>query len=234
MKVGDTRRPGGVSKVAPAPQAVADITSVLGIAEAEFSPKVRAAIMALMAEVEKLRRELEQSKRRISYLEELADQDTLTPIPNRRAFVRELSRMVSYAERYQTPSSLLFFDVNGLKEINDAHGHAAGDAVTTFVAEVLSKNIRDTDFVARIGDDEIGVLLAHADHAIANEKATTLMTAIEAEPLTWQTHKFRVSAVVGVHTFRGGEDVNQALDAADRAMYARKRARPAPPRPGKA
>ncbi len=108
MKVGDTRRPGGVSNVAPArtatkvtqteaaaPQAVADVTSVLGIAEAEFSPKVRAAIMALMAEVEKLRRELEQSKRRISYLEELADQDTLAPIPNRRAFVRELSRMVS-------------------------------------------------------------------------------------------------------------------------------------------
>ncbi len=83
MKVGDTRRPGGVGNVAPArtatkvtqteaaaPQAVADVTSVLGILEAEFSPKVRAA---LMAEVEKLRSELEQSKRRISYLEELAD-----------------------------------------------------------------------------------------------------------------------------------------------------------------
>ncbi len=133
--------------------------------------------------------------------------------------------MVSYAERYQTPSSLLFFDVNGLKEVNDAHGHAAGDAVITFVAEVLSKNIRDTDFVARIGGDEFGVLLAHADHAIANEKATTLMTAIEADPLTWQTHKFRVSAAVGGHTFRGGEDVNQAAGPG-RSRHVRPQTRP--------
>ena len=91
----------------------------MGIPEAEFTPKVRAAIMALMEEVDRLRRELQQTPARIAYLEQLADEDSLPPIANRRAFVRELSRMMSFAERYDTPASVIYFDVNDLKVIND-------------------------------------------------------------------------------------------------------------------
>ena len=130
MKVEDNKRTGAAQAIgpvarkatgnaektarAPAPVQPAVVTEVMGIPEAEFTPKVRAAIMALMEEVDKLRREVQQSQSRIAYLEQLADQDSLMPIANRRAFVRELSRMMSFAERYDTQRLIeVVFTVGG-------------------------------------------------------------------------------------------------------------------------
>lgn len=247
MKVDDNKRVGGpqaasaaarrtagdagaARKTAAAPAEAQPIvtTDIMGIPEAEFTPKVRAAIMTLMQEVDKLRRGLHQSQQRIAYLEQLADQDSLTPIANRRAFVRELSRMMSFAERYNTPSSVIYFDVNDLKVINDTLGHAAGDAVLAEVAQVLVKNVRDSDFVGRLGGDEFGVILAYTDQATANEKAAALGAAIAAHPVTWQGKTINISASWGAHSFQGGNDAAGALDAADKAMYMRKKDRPKP------
>ena len=114
-----------------------DTLSIMDIPPNELTPKVREAIMTLMAEVDHLRQEIEEQRARVSNLERLADQDPLTPLVNRRAFVRELSRIVSFSERYGTPASLVFFDMNGLKAINDTYGHAAGDAALQRVAVVL-------------------------------------------------------------------------------------------------
>ena len=238
MKIGDSKGVGGTGSVQPSRKASAPsrarqaeaaaessvTTQVMGIPEAEFTPKVRAAIMALMEEVDKLRRELQQNQQRIAYLEQLADQDSLTPIANRRAFVRELSRMMSFAERYDTPSSVIYFDVNDLKVINDSLGHAAGDAVLAEVAQTLVKNVRDSDFVGRLGGDEFGVILAYADQGVANEKAVSLSAAIASHPATWQGKTINISVSWGAHSFRGG-DAAGALDAADRAMYAQKKER---------
>ena len=77
-----------------------DVSSVLGIPEAEFTPRVRDAVMKLMAEVDRLRQELEAMKRRLDKAEEEADQDGLLPVLNRRAFVREMTRIMSFGERY--------------------------------------------------------------------------------------------------------------------------------------
>ncbi|HEY6335320.1 MAG TPA: diguanylate cyclase, partial [Alphaproteobacteria bacterium] len=116
---------------------ITDIATVSGIPEAEFTPRVREAVMALLAEVDALRRELTEAKRRVGYLERLADEDTLVPVVNRRAFVRELSRILSYARRHNVPCSIVYFDLNDLKTINDAHGHGAGDAALAHVASIL-------------------------------------------------------------------------------------------------
>jgi diguanylate cyclase (GGDEF)-like protein len=195
----------------------------MGIPEAEFTPKVRAAIMALMEEVAALRRELAQTSQRIQHLERLADQDTLAPVANRRAFVRELSRQMSYAERYGAPSAVVYFDVDGMKQINDAHGHGAGDAALTHVARLIAGNIRESDIAGRLGGDEFGLILAHADQALANEKAADLARLIGETPFEWQGHKLRLSVSYGAHAFMGGGDPAVALDAADKQMYARKR-----------
>ena len=95
-RVGGVSAARGAAKTASvaAPAAVQDTTSVLGITDTEFTPKVRAAIMMLLQEVDSLRHDLDQSKKRIQHLDKLADQDTLTPVANRRAFVRELSSML--------------------------------------------------------------------------------------------------------------------------------------------
>ena len=177
-----------------------------------------------MAEVENLRSDLDQSRARIEYLERLADQDTLAPVANRRAFVRELSRVISFSERYNSPSSVIYLDVNGLKGINDTHGHPAGDAALMLVADILIENVRESDIVGRLGGDEFAVILTQGSKAAALEKATILVDKIEARPLEWNGETIPLRIAYGVYTFEGGEDPGTALAAADKAMYAHKNA----------
>lgn len=243
MKIGESNRlrnSGGLARVAEtgktarggdagSSEGIADTTTILGIPEHELTAHVKAAIMQLMAEVDRLRRELQQSQSRITYLENLADQDTLVPVANRRAFVRELTRMMAFSERYGSPGSVLYFDINNMKDINDTRGHGGGDAALAHVADSLVKSTRSSDVVGRLGGDEFAVILANADQATANEKAMLLAGAIEKTPFLWQGREIKIGVSVGAYTFRGGEQAGDALDAADRAMYERKQAKPEKP-----
>ncbi len=237
MKIGDNRPVGSPSAArvgvrdaarayagteASAPRATEDSTTILGIPESELTPKVREAIMKLMHEVETLRRELDRTHERLNHMEKLADLDPLAPIANRRAFVRELTRAISFAERYQSPSSLVYFDVNGFKAINDNYGHAAGDKALLHVASVLLERVRESDVVGRLGGDEFGVILAQTSETRAREKAMQLAEAIENEPVAWEGTDLLIKVAYGITTFQGGESVNDALAAADREMYERK------------
>jgi diguanylate cyclase (GGDEF)-like protein len=216
------RRQGTESAAPVAAKGPVDRVAVMDIPESEFTPKVRAAIMALMAEVDRLRSELQMTQQRMASLEQVADQDTLTPIYNRRAFVRELTRMISFSHRYDVDVSVIYFDVNGLKQVNDTLGHAAGDAVLMRVASILSANVRDSDFVGRLGGDEFGVILAQSDAATTHVKAAQLVQLIADQPIEWKGRSIPVRLSYGTYSFRGGSDPNAALDAADRDMYARK------------
>lgn len=205
--------------------APADTASVMGIPEAEVTPKVRDAIMTLMKEVERLRSDLERATTRLAHLEQLADQDTLIPIPNRRAFVRELGRIISYSQRYNTDASLIYIDVNDFKQVNDEHGHAAGDAALIHIAGNLIDRLRESDLIGRLGGDEFGIILSNADHDSALEKANELAQAVAAKPVAFDGRQFQVSISYGITTFKAGETVSDAIAAADKAMYAFKAAR---------
>jgi diguanylate cyclase (GGDEF)-like protein len=181
----------------------------------------------LRAERAAMQRELEDARARIIQLERLADEDSLAPIANRRAFVRELSRMIAFTRRYGPPSSVIYFDVNGMKQINDTHGHPAGDAALRHVAEILSNNVRESDIVGRLGGDEFGVILAQTNQEQANAKASSLAQAIGSTALSWGKHEIKLSAAFGVYSFTGSDDAQVAIEAADQAMYKQKRVRPA-------
>jgi diguanylate cyclase (GGDEF)-like protein len=209
-------------KSSPAVREVSDSASVMGIPEAELTPKVRTAIMTLMAEVEQLRQEIDTARKRLSQLEWVADQDSLLPVFNRRAFVRELSRVMSYSERYGTPSSVLYFDINAFKAINDNFGHAAGDAALELVTETLIQNLRESDIVGRLGGDEFGIILSHADRRTANEKAEMLAKRIGDARFVWDGQEIRLDVAYGVYSFKEGEDALRALEEADKAMYQQK------------
>lgn len=190
----------------------------------EVATDVTPEVRELMAEREALRRELADARAQIVQLERLADEDALTPIANRRAFVRELTRMIAFTKRYGVPSSVVYFDVNGMKQINDNHGHPAGDAALRMVAKALLDNVRSSDIVGRLGGDEFGVILAHTNQEQANAKAAALSAAISGMPLRWGCVDIRLSAAHGVYSFSGGDDAHVAIEAADRAMYQQKRA----------
>jgi diguanylate cyclase (GGDEF)-like protein len=197
--------------------------SLPGIDQATLTPEVRTAFAQLSAEGDGLRRELAEARAQIAQLERLADEDSLTPIANRRAFVRELTRMIAFTKRYGVPSSVVYFDVNGMKQINDTHGHPAGDAALRLVAKLLLDNVRSSDIVGRLGGDEFGVILAHTNQEQANSKAKTLAEAIGNAPLRWGGADIRVSAAYGVYSFSAADDAHVAIEAADRAMYRHKR-----------
>jgi diguanylate cyclase (GGDEF)-like protein len=218
----DKRAPEPVAPAAPN-RSVADVASFLGIPENELTPKVREGIARLIDEVDRLRRDLQTRDQRIQHLEQLADEDPLAPILNRRAFVRDLGRMVAYAERYGTVSSVLYFDLNGLKAINDRHGHAAGDAALSHVAQVLLDNTRGSDIVGRLGGDEFGVILVQADESAAARKGQELAETIARTTFDWQGTPLTVSTAVGSFAFDGREAAHEVLDRADKAMYDQKR-----------
>jgi diguanylate cyclase (GGDEF)-like protein len=194
------------------------------LADAELTPQVRAALGRLSAEGEQLRRQLAEAREQIAQLERLADEDALTPIANRRAFVRELTRMIAFTKRYGVPSSVVYFDVNGMKQINDNHGHPAGDAALRLIAKLLLDNVRSSDIVGRLGGDEFGVILAHTNQEQANAKASALAAAIAAASLHWSGAVIGLSAAHGVYSFTGRDEAHDAIEAADRAMYRQKRA----------
>lgn len=198
-------------------------SELAGIVEGELTPQARRALRRVLAENDTMRRELDEARARITQLERLADEDALTAIANRRAFIRELSRMIAFTRRYGPPSSVVYFDVDGLKQINDTHGHPAGDAALRHVAEILCKNVRSSDLVGRLGGDEFGVILAQTNQEQATAKAVTLAHEIGKRSLRWGKIKLTVSAAYGVYSFSGSDDAQVAIEAADKAMYKQKR-----------
>lgn len=197
--------------------------SVLGIPEVEFTPRVRDAIMTLMHEVDRLRREVEQTRGKLEDMARTADQDMLLPILNRRAFVREITRFTAFAERYGTPSSLLYFDFDDFKSVNDAHGHPAGDAVLRHFSDFIASRIRESDVLARLGGDEFGVILSHVTAENAARKGASLTKALRDNPPVWEGRTIPLSFSYGVYELRAGENPDIAMKQADQAMYAQKR-----------
>ena len=197
--------------------------SILGIPEAEFTPRVRDAIMGLMSEVDNLRRELAQTRIRLDEVEKTADQDHMLPLLNRRAFVRELTRYIAFTGRYNTPASLIYFDLNRLKHTNDTLGHAAGDAVLTQFSNVLLAHIRESDCVGRLGGDEFAILLSHATQDQAMKKADVLAQAVQTSPAQWNGHTIPISFAYGAFELKSGDNADIAIARADEAMYAHKK-----------
>jgi diguanylate cyclase (GGDEF)-like protein len=183
-------------------------------------------VLRLMREVEALRLELKAMGRRLSEAQRLADHDVLTPLLNRRAFVRELQRAIALTRRHGTPACVIYVDLNEFKDVNDAYGHAAGDAVLIAVAERLLAGVREEDIVGRIGGDEFAVLLEHADVRGASARAAALASAVSGAPILSGGRKITVGLTYGVRQIGAVDSAEQALSEADAAMYLRK---PGPP-----
>ena len=217
----ETRRSSAAPKGTSAPT---DSASIMGVPEAELTPNVQRALLSLMGEVDQLRRETEALRGRIRDLESLADRDALLPVFNRRAFLREVSKALALAERHGAPSSLIYMDLNGFKQINDEHGHAAGDAALEQVATLITDHVRETDAVGRLGGDEFGIVLTLTPESAARQKASDLAQAISDAAITHKGKTLKIGAAWGVQALSSGVAPEDALAAADAAMYAHKQA----------
>jgi diguanylate cyclase (GGDEF)-like protein len=156
-------------------------------------------------------------------LESQANTDPLTGLGNLRALQRQLANLIDNYKRYTHPFGLLLMDIDGLKRINDSHGHQAGDRVLMQVGMSLRRSIRSVDTAARIGGDEFCVLLPQQDLKSAAKLAARLATAIEEEVAA--PGEPSVSVSIGVASSpEHGDDPETLVDTADRAMYRAKAA----------
>lgn len=177
----------------------------------------------LVSENKSMASEITRLRLRVLELERSADTDPLMPVYNRRAFMRELSRAQTVMARYDMLSSIIFFDLNEFKSINDRFGHGIGDEFLRKTGEVLLSGVRDCDMVARLGGDEFGVLLFKTDPQTAHAKASALACRIAEHKVEMPTGDINITAAWGVAPCEPEDTPDQILARADRAMYISKK-----------
>ena len=156
-------------------------------------------------------------------LESQANTDPLTGLYNLRYLQRQMAQLLDVNKRYGQPFAVLLMDVDGLKRINDAHGHTAGDRILMQLAMSLRRSIRSVDTPARLGGDEFCVLAPHQDSKGAAILAERLAAAVREEVATPDDPPVSLSiGVVGCPEH--GQDAETLVDVADRAMYRAKAA----------
>jgi diguanylate cyclase (GGDEF)-like protein/PAS domain S-box-containing protein len=163
-----------------------------------------------------------ERKERELVLQHLADHDPLTGLLNRRSFEQALERELLLGRRQDTPAALLLLDLDGFKAVNDTLGHAAGDEVLRQVAARLRRRLRRSDLIGRLGGDEFAMLLPNTPAGDAEAVADAIRADIGGI-VVGDLHGCRAS--VGIASLDRGAGTDDVLAAADRAMYAAKRAR---------
>lgn len=194
----------------------------LDLGDENIPKAARDAIKQLISEINALREKIEANNNRIAELETLADRDPIVPVVNRRAFVREINRAKAYAERYGGTNCLLYLDIDGMKQLNDQHSHATGDAALMTLADMLQQNVRASDLVGRLSGDEFGVLLAQADSKTAGEKTLRLQELIKQARIKLADSTITLSTTFGVVEVTSKMSATDALEQADKTMYDRK------------
>ena len=156
-------------------------------------------------------------------LQELALRDGLTGLLNRRYWESCLEREFARHQRYDNPVSLVIFDIDHFKRVNDTYGHQTGDEVIRSVAEITSRLARETDFAGRYGGEEFVVLLPGTHLEGAAQFAKRLRQAVEQQVLDYQGSPLSYTISLGVATISDDMANYQILlERADKALYASK------------
>lgn len=154
-------------------------------------------------------------------LQQLATTDQLTGAGNRRCFGKALVNEVERANLYGKDLSLIMFDLDGFKRINDEHGHKTGDSVLVKISELVRGQIRKNDVFARIGGEEFVVLIPSTKLEGATQTAEKLRTVFEQTPIE---PAGIVTASFGVTTYSKGDNMDDLLKRSDNALYEAKQA----------
>ena len=206
--------------------AVSQLVTSLERRAGRRDPVVRdSLVQEMLALAANAQAKLVDQSRRISFLEQLAHSDELTGLHNRRAFLSELRLSLANARRYGETGAVIFVDLDHFKEINDVHGHAAGDAVLRQVSSLLRDLVRETDLVGRLGGDEFAILLTRTNPENAFRRARIIERALHRAIATHGDIALPISASFGIEMYTGRDDEAALLDRADQAMYRRKRER---------
>ena len=169
-------------------------------------------------------REINEMRETEAALQHLATHDTLTDLPNRFLMVDRLSQLLARAQRTGTAFAVLYMDVDRFKEVNDSYGHEFGDLLLQAVAKRLTKSVRQSDTVARIGGDEFVIILETVHEAREAGAVGRNVQRALAKSFTVAKTRLNIGASIGISFYpENGGDPDTLLRAADYAMYLAKR-----------
>ncbi|MEM9670568.1 MAG: GGDEF domain-containing protein [Pseudomonadota bacterium] len=202
----------------PISEAIRTALAKLGIDASASETSLQEAIRTLITNNAALENRITQLEAELAEARNLADQDVLCPVFNRRAFTREINREIALASRHGTSLSLLFLDLDHFKQVNDRLGHEAGDRVLKAFSRALIDSVRRTDIVGRLGGDEFGVLLIEA----GQDAAKAQLARIGEHLSSCLKKDYAVSVSIGLATWKNEDSVDDLLAAADQAMFTAK------------
>ena len=156
-------------------------------------------------------------------VEYLAQHDVLTGLKNRRAFNEDLEKFFLLSRRSGDPLSLLFFDIDNFKTINDTLGHVIGDKILARISELMQQNVRQTDIVARWGGEEFIIALVDTDGTLAYGVAEKIKAVFEHDIGLKELTGSTVTASFGVTQYTSHDTLDNAIIRADKAMYEAKK-----------
>jgi diguanylate cyclase (GGDEF)-like protein/PAS domain S-box-containing protein len=159
---------------------------------------------------------------RLRELEEMVHTDALTAVGNRRATERFLRRKLDELSRYDWPFGVIFVDLDGFKEINDAHGHEAGDIMLRTISQTLEHSLRSSDFIGRWGGEEFVIIASEAGAGALLRTAERLRALVEASAGRFGGRDLKVTASIGATAARTTDTMPALVNRADRLMYVSK------------
>lgn len=178
----------------------------------------------LSAALRRLEEEAYDLKLKVASTQQMALRDALTGLPNRRAYDERLAHEYARWRRFREPLSLVVWDVDNFKQINDRYGHKAGDRALQLIANVLQRRLRETDFIARFGGEEFVVLLIGAGLTEALKVAEQMREAVGRAGLHSNNEPVPISISGGVSEFREQDETEAVFQRADKALYQAKSA----------
>ncbi len=174
---------------------------------------------ALHRKMEETSEELSKLQEELRRRDELAHTDELTRLCNRRAFNIRLADEIARARRYGTSLSLILFDLDDFKSVNDTFGHLIGDRLLTVISGCIKENIREADVAARYGGEEFAVICPETEIPGAAMVAERLRGAIDRTDFTLKGDLVRATISAGISRFKPDESMENLINRADQCLY---------------
>ncbi len=187
--------------------------------EAIQRQKTQQQLDDLVNKIKEMESESSELKSKLKIANTQALRDTLTGLPNRHAYNERLETELARWKRYRTPLSIIIWDIDHFKNINDSYGHKAGDKVLLLIAKQLSDHSRATDFISRFGGEEFTMLLPNTDGPSALILANQLRQTIEKTGFNASGSSVTITISCGVTQFVLDDTDETAFERADQALY---------------
>lgn len=189
----------------------------------DLTPNQLHMLVGLMTERQNLLETVQSLNAALDQARDIADHDPLLPVYNRRAFMRELAKQISFCERYGTTVCLVYMDLDYFKALNDTLGHSTGDMALKSFVSIIKKHVRQSDLVGRMGGDEFAVLLLNAEEEQAAQKAGFFSDDLKEMEFGEASAAMSLDVSCGVAVWERGETPEHFIERADEAMYIQKR-----------